>query len=134
MNNLLYILPFIIENEEILKLLTKVELKECCEIKTLMLDFKLKSAKQYRWLYYALRKEPLFYCGIGCNVEFLIPTNKLVLLTSLMSFGLKALNDDEIIKCIKVLGNAKVFEQKSLAARKSSQALFFYININRSIS
>lgn len=131
--NIKFIIPFIIQNRSIVdeKILINAKLKKVGYFTFLELMFRPASIKQSRWLFYALQKEPNFYCGSSTCARFLIPLNKQLLVNTVSTCGIVALSKSDLLQYFRFWSCAKVLNEKSLAARESSQALFF---INCSIS
>ena len=131
--NIKFIIPFIIQNRSIVdeKILINAELKKVGYFTFLELMFRPTSIKQSRWLFYALQKEPNFYCGSSTHARFLIPFNKQLLVNTVSTCGIVALSKSDLLQYFRFWSCAKVLNEKSLTARESSQALFF---INCSIS
>ena len=125
--NIKFIIPFIIQNKSIIdeKILTNAKLKKVGNLTFLELMFKPTSIKQSRWLFYALQKEPNFYCGSSTYARFLIPTNKQLLVDTVSACGMTALSKKDLLQYFRFFDCAKVLNEKSLTARESSQALFF---------
>ena len=125
--NIKFIIPFIIQNKSIVdeKILTDAKLKKAGNLTFLELMFRPASIKQSRWLFYALQKEPNFYCGSSTYARFLIPSNKQLLVDTVSTCGIIALSKSDLLQCFRFYSCAKVLNEKSLAARESSQALFF---------
>ena len=69
-----------------------------------------------------------FYCGSSTYARFLIPFNKQLLVDTVSTCGIIALSKNDLLQYFRFYSCAKVLNEKSLAARESSQALFFFIN------
>ena len=125
--NIKFIIPFIIQNKSIVdeKILTDTKLKKAGNLTFLELMFRPVSIKQSRWLFYALQKEPNFNCGSSTYARFLIPSNKQLLVDTVSTCGIIALSKNDLLQYFRFYSCAKVLNGKSLAARESSQALFF---------
>ena len=129
--NIKFIIPFIIQNRSIVneKILTNAKIKKVGYSTFLELMFRPVSIKQSRWLFYELQKEPYFYCGSGIDAKFLIPLNKQLLVNTVSTCGIVALSKSELLQYFRFWSCTKVLNEKSLAARESSQALFFLLII-----
>lgn len=107
--NIKFIIPFIIQNRSIVdeKILINAELKKVGYLTFLELMFRPVSIKQSRWLFYALQKEPDFYCGSSTYARFLIPLNKQLLVNTVSTCGIVALSKSELLQYFRFWSCAK---------------------------